>query len=432
MKRILSLFLAAALALCLCVPALAADFSDVPPSHTFYSAVMDCAGKGIVGGYDDGTFRPANTVTRSNFSVMLSRAFYAADVATNQTIPMYTEQGTFYPNFMALLVHGVYSGTDMASKTQLQNAAIMNTGINRYEMAQMMTNIMKNNGFAASDAEKSAVQSKIADYSAIPSQFRDAVANVYALGIIGGYSDGSFSGSGIMNRGQACVVIYRMMQYSGNTGTTTPSTPVTPAEPAPETPAEPATTTAGTLPDGSEATEANVMLLLEKAYQAKAGTAWGEYHATGTAVPSGYVWPYADGIKSTLYTTITLGSRKGYPNGLPSDVRGGCGGFAAYLSDYVFGQNAAVRETTLDKIRAGDVIVILLNNEITHVEVYCGHSGTGANIYGEYVTAYGVYSANAGAIPTHSSDSSWNPNDGIMQANSTTGKSYVIYTRYPD
>lgn len=425
MKRILSLFLAAALALCLCVPALAADFSDVPPSHTFYSAVMDCAGKGIVGGYSDGTFQPTKTVTRSNFSVMLSRAFYAADVATNQTIPMYTEQGTFYPNFMALLVHGVYSGTDMASKTQLQNAAIMNTGINRYEMAQMMTNIMKNNGFAASDAEKSAVQSKIADYSAIPSQFRDAVANVYALGIIGGYADGSFSGSGIMNRGQACVVIYRMMQYSGNTGTTTPSTPVTPAEPAPETPAEPVAVTAGKLSDGSEATEANVMRLLEEAYQAKAGTAWGNSAGTDN--------PYADGSKSALYTTITFGSRKDYKTGLSVSVRTGCGGYAAYLSDYVFGQNATVRETTIDKMRAGDVIVDIVDNKITHIEVYCGHSGIGGDIYGNEVTAYGTYGTTAGVPPTHGSPSaSFSPNNGIIKANSTTGSSYVIYTRYPD
>lgn len=425
MKRILSLFLAAALALCLCVPALAADFSDVPPSHTFYSAVMDCAGKGIVGGYNDGTFRPANTVTRSNFSVMLSRAFYAADVATNQTIPMYTEQGTFYPNFMALLVHGVYSGTDMASKTQLQSAAIMNTGINRYEMAQMMTNIMKNNGFAASDAEKSAVQSKIADYSAIPSQFRDAVANVYALGIIGGYSDGSFSGSGIMNRGQACVVIYRMMQYSGNTGTTTPSTPVTPAEPAPETPAEPVATATGTLSDGSEATEANVMRLLEEAYQAKAGKAWGNGTSTTDAYPQG--------ANSALYNVITLGVRKDYYNNLPASVQAGCGGFAAYISDYVFGQKAAVRETTLDKMRAGDVIAYLTDNKLTHIAVYCGHSGPAYDIYGEERIGYGTYDATAGAKPMHGNpNENFTPNNGIMQANSTTGKSYVIYTRYPD
>lgn len=41
----------------------------------------------------------------------------------------------------------------------------------------------------------SAAASRIAEYSSIPSQYKDAVANVYALGIIGGYPDGTFGGN---------------------------------------------------------------------------------------------------------------------------------------------------------------------------------------------------------------------------------------------
>ncbi|WP_300692056.1 S-layer homology domain-containing protein [uncultured Oscillibacter sp.] len=213
MKRILSLVLALILCTSLAVPALAADFSDVPPSHNFYPAVADCSSKGIVGGYPDGTFRPSATVTRSNFCVMLSRAFYPSDI-TRYTNDFTTSFGSFYPNYLALANNGIWNNVSFDEEYIYTSdfAASMNLGISRYDMAQLMTNIMNARGFAAGEAEKNAAASKITDYSSIPGQYREAVANVYALGVIGGYSDGSFNGGGIMNRGQAAAVIYRMTQ----------------------------------------------------------------------------------------------------------------------------------------------------------------------------------------------------------------------------
>ena len=201
MKRILSLVLALILCTSLAVPALAADFSDVPPSHNFYPAVADCSSKGIAGGYPDGTFRPSATVTRSNFCVMLSRAFYPSDI-TRYTNDFTTSFGSFYPNYLALKNNFIWNNVSFDTDDIYDSgfAASMNLGISRYDMAQLMTNIMNARGFAAGEAEKNAAASKITDYSSIPGQYREAVANVYALGVIGGYSDGSFNGGGVMNR----------------------------------------------------------------------------------------------------------------------------------------------------------------------------------------------------------------------------------------
>ena len=250
MKRILSLVLALILCTSLAVPALAADFSDVPPSHNFYPAVADCSSKGIVGGYPDGTFRPSATVTRSNFCVMLSRAFYPSDI-TRYTNDFTTSFGSFYPNYLALKNNFIWNNVSFDTDDIYTSdfAASMNLGISRYDMAQLMTNLMNARGFAAGEAEKNAAASKITDYSSIPGQYRDAVANVYALGVIGGYSDGSFNGGGIMNRGQAAAVIYRMTQ----------AVPV--EAPAPETPSTPA---AGTLTNGKPITVENVTELMNE------------------------------------------------------------------------------------------------------------------------------------------------------------------------
>ena len=208
MKRLCSLVLALALCLGLCVPAGAAEFSDVPAGHAFYGGILYCAENGIAGGYSDGTFQPSKTVTRNNFVVMLSRAFFADDLAEYNT-ETYLKYGTFVPNSMALYVNDILTNTSF--ETIFKNSQEMNQGISRYDMAQLMTNIMTKKGFAAGEAEK-AVVSQITDYSSIPSQYRDAVANVYALGIIGGYSDGTFGGEVTMNRCQAAVVIYSMTQ----------------------------------------------------------------------------------------------------------------------------------------------------------------------------------------------------------------------------
>ena len=101
MKKFLSLLLALALCAGLSVPALAAEFSDVPGSHVFHDAIQDCAAKGITSGYSDGTFRPGNSVTRAQFCVMLSRAFYPEAVQKNST-EANKALGWFVPNAEAL------------------------------------------------------------------------------------------------------------------------------------------------------------------------------------------------------------------------------------------------------------------------------------------------------------------------------------------
>ncbi len=49
-------------------------FSDVPPSHPFYVYIERMAGRGIIGGYSDGTFRPDNNATRGQISKIVANA----------------------------------------------------------------------------------------------------------------------------------------------------------------------------------------------------------------------------------------------------------------------------------------------------------------------------------------------------------------------
>ncbi len=50
------------------------QFSDVPSDHPYHAAIMDLAGRTIINGYPDGTFRPDNPVIRQQFAKMIARA----------------------------------------------------------------------------------------------------------------------------------------------------------------------------------------------------------------------------------------------------------------------------------------------------------------------------------------------------------------------
>lgn len=57
-------------------PALA--FSDIPASHSFAAAIGDLSSRGVITGFDDGTFRPDVPVTRQQFAKMIVGALYLA------------------------------------------------------------------------------------------------------------------------------------------------------------------------------------------------------------------------------------------------------------------------------------------------------------------------------------------------------------------
>ena len=375
MKKLASLFLALTLSLGLCVPALAAEFTDIPADHAFYDAIMDCAGKGIVGGYDDGTFRPANTVTKSNFAIMLSRAFYANNIARHNDSYNLEVYGPFAGNYLAAYYNGAFEGASFYEDFVMLRLDVMNTGISRYDMAQLMATILKNKGFTVSASEKTAAQARIVDYSTIPDQYKDAVATVYALGIIGGFSNGTFGGSGTMTRGQAAVVIYRLAQYVGDgsgTGpetsidddlTNTPENPAGPesSSPAPETPAD------RTLSNGKAITEENITEILD---QLKAK------YPNGTSFANGYAGmgtgrsPYNNCI-----TRVT--NQYGFTTSHNQHVSTttGCGGCAAFVADEIFGQTGLTwKKTTMADVRPGDLLITLDNEGyLTHVSICAGY-----------------------------------------------------------
>lgn len=403
--------------------ALTISFSDVPTTHTFYKGIIYCAGKGIVNGYADGTFRPANTVAKSHFTAMLARAFYADQITKYDTDYYKNTFGTFGPTNMTMAQNGSLNNTSF--RWTYTDASAMSTGINRYDMAQLMTNIMKAKGFAASTSQKTAIQAKITDYKNIPSQYQDAVKNVYALGIISGYSDGRFVGTNIMNRGQAAIVIQRMAQYAPVTGDkdnnqyddgtsqkpepTPEPKPVEPTpkpeptpDPKPEVPETPETPAGRTLANGKAITEANVTEILNQ-LQAK--------YPRKTDFSKGYAG-LGSGRSPSKNCIAQITNRYGRAenHNQHTSTAAGCGGWAAFVADEIWGQTGVTwRKTTIANARPGDLMIELDDaGYLTHVCIYVSESTNGfpktMEVYTtDGVTVNGVYKIGWGDSTAHNS-----------------------------
>ena len=251
-KRIVALLLALVLCMGISAPALASNqqFTDVPASFWAYTEIMSAAQKGITGGYADGTFKPGSSVTNAHFAAFLARAVYADEYVEGTKSPWYK----VYTD--VLDEHGILDETTL-SKDFNSN---INKPINRYDMAQMMRHILDDkNAEMPTNEEMAAARNAIGDWDGVPAEYRGAVSLCYAMGVLNGQSDGNFGGNNLMNRGQGCVVVYRLTQKieNGSTG----------IEPSvPEKPEEPSNPSSGTqtLSNGKAVTEENVAAILEE------------------------------------------------------------------------------------------------------------------------------------------------------------------------
>lgn len=72
--KFVSLLIALVLLLSLTPSSLAATFRDVPKTNSFYDEVNYLVQKGIITGFADGTFKPNQVVTRGQAAIMIGRA----------------------------------------------------------------------------------------------------------------------------------------------------------------------------------------------------------------------------------------------------------------------------------------------------------------------------------------------------------------------
>lgn len=176
-------------------------FTDVPSDHWASSFISEMADKGVMSGVGNNKFSPSSTLTGAEFVTMVVRQFYEDKIGASGDM--------WYSAFMDVAEkEGILSGTGITAEGT----------ISRYDMAQLMYNVLKAQGVTTSPLSDT---SKVADWSSVPSGYQDAVSVCYNMGMLSGIdSKGTFGGNGNMDRAQAAVVMSRLIDVCGGSATT--------------------------------------------------------------------------------------------------------------------------------------------------------------------------------------------------------------------
>ena len=216
-KRILAFVLALALTIGV-VPAYAASaqtFTDVPPSHWAYSYIQEAAADGAVNGVGNGKFSPGGVLTIAEWSCILARAFYGAEVEAKTRTNWYNREAE------VLSEHRIYANVGTLNGIQYSNPA------SRTVMAETVANLLTDKGITADASKVAAAKAEITDLDSIYPMHHEAVGTCWELGIINGVGGGRFDGNGSMERAAAAAVYSRVKKVLVGAS----STPDTPSEP---------------------------------------------------------------------------------------------------------------------------------------------------------------------------------------------------------
>lgn len=99
---------------------------------------MEMAERGVVSGVGNNHYAPDNTISYAEFATMITRSFFNDQISGG-------DGSTWYSDFMATAEKvGALAGTKVAS-----DASVAEGSINRYDMAQVMYNVMVQKGVSA-------------------------------------------------------------------------------------------------------------------------------------------------------------------------------------------------------------------------------------------------------------------------------------------
>lgn len=402
--------------------ALVTSFSDVKRTAWYYNDVTECAKLGIVAGFENGTFRPDEKVSSVQLITMLTRTFYNDKVeAAQKTKPAGTPW--YWAN------KKVAEDVGMSKKLK----AVDDNAMSRYEMARTLYNTGIDNDKSITNDQSNAAINSIKGYTSIPSEYRACVKYCYALGIIAGMADGKFHGEESMTRAQACTVIMRMLKLINSYNPGDKDNDQYDDGKNQNTENNNQNQNTGKLANGQDATVENVQTILDQIKR--------EY-------PTGTVWSdpkFIDGAHNNFYaagthtgdSTNDVGAGIKYGTGSAS-LKYGCGGWAAMVSDRIFGRTGTPCREVTDptKVRPGDILVTMSSNgTIYHVGIILQYVPAGVWVNqsmnpnnDRFVTCDGNDGARAGQV----GKVYWGMKTTLYNGMADLGTRLHVLTRYPN
>ncbi|MBQ8852154.1 MAG: S-layer homology domain-containing protein [Oscillibacter sp.] len=178
-----------ALAAALALSVSAAAFSDTE-THWAKSAIGRWSKENVITGFEDGTFRPDQPITRAQMASLLQKIFGWEAKAENSFSDL--NDGAWYADaILKANAAGVIQGGDGRVRPE--------DTITRQEAAVML--------YRAFQMEPQAGETLFPDQASIASWAAEAVSTMAAKGYINGMGDGSFAPTGVLTRAQAATIL---------------------------------------------------------------------------------------------------------------------------------------------------------------------------------------------------------------------------------
>ncbi len=217
MKRLLAVILAV-LILCTANATFARDYAqkfwDVSKDYWGFEYIADLAERGVIKGYDDGSFKPENIVLRSEWAKMMVTA---AGLSINDNGTYFTDTNGHWANSYINTAKNYLIGYSDGSYRPDQAAT-------REDVTVAM---VKLKGYDLSDVDYSYLNT-FRDVDSISNYAKGYVAVAIKNNLISGFEDNTFRGQDTLTRAEAATLMYRTFKH-GNADkvTTTPTTPIT-------------------------------------------------------------------------------------------------------------------------------------------------------------------------------------------------------------
>ncbi len=193
-------------------------FSDVTKeSHSWaYDQIAEMTEMKIINGFEDGTFRPQEGVTRIDSLLLISRILGVNDPTESKIVEL-AEDKHFatvnllkYPNYQKNLAYILYR--NMLEPSALQSFLKNDLGkqpLKRYEAAVLMVKMANAEDELLKEKD---VKLTFADAESIPEVARPHVFYCYQHGLMKGVEDNKFDPNGTVTRAQMAVLLYNAMK----------------------------------------------------------------------------------------------------------------------------------------------------------------------------------------------------------------------------
>lgn len=184
------------------------EFSDVPKDKPYASAVYELAERGIIGGYEDGTFKPGSSITRGQAAAIIAKLLNLETENVND--PGFKDVSPRLWSFGAIAAtaeKGIFRGygdgrfgpNDKITRAQMASILIKAFDFHYYKRS-LFTDI------PFKDIDKLA-------------SHQEAVYTLYKIGITSGTSPTTFSPNDPITRAQAAVLITKTEKVRAGTVT---------------------------------------------------------------------------------------------------------------------------------------------------------------------------------------------------------------------